>query len=497
MNFETTQKVDFTSKFSDFEVVNSEFTKCKCYILATGDNANGSDITEDALDKAIARREFDNKPIIAHLYNDPDTGEIRVGGHDSKVVITNESIEFVNECIPFGVIPESANVHKERVLEPDGITTNTYAVGDILLWTGRYNIMDAADSGDIYFNQSCEIGINTYHYKDNDIFAIDDFTFSACCLLNRSSDASKNVLPCFPSCKVEKIGNFALNETKFKQNFELMLKKLKQYESGDKSVQDKDKNFKKEEKTVMNRESLLEALKAFTYENAIGEAVARYALIDVAENSVGLIDRQDNKVYSVKFAESEDGAIVFDFENAVECSFATKEKVEDDFDYAGEIIVANETSAKVKENEFSTRIADAMKKEMDKFNAQINELSNAYEDLKKQYEIASDKLAQYEAADAQRKAEQHEADVEALYEKFAKKINRVPEFLCYRADRKNVEKDIETIEAELTVIAGKAAMNKAQSFSYTPTVSGVKEFEERDELAYTNRYGNLFAKFTK
>jgi len=239
----------------------------------------------------------------------------------------------------------------------------------------------------------------------------------------------------------------------------------------------------------MNRESLLEALKAFTYENTVGETVTRYALVDANENSVGLIDRQDNKVYSVKFAESEDGAIVFDFENAVECSFATREKVEDDFDFAAEIEVA-------KEGEFSAKVADTIQKEMEKFNAQIDELSKAYEDLKKEYAVAAEKLAQYEAADEQRKAEQHEADVEALYEKFAKKINRVPEFLCYRADRKNVEKDIETIEAELTVIAGKAAMNKAQSFSYTPTVSGIKEFEEKDTLAYTDRYGNLFAKFT-
>ena len=71
------------------------------------------------------------------------------------------------------------------------------------------------------------------------------------------------------------------------------------------------------------------------------------------------------------------------------------------------------------------------------------------------------------------------------------------QFLCYRADRKNIEKDTETIEAELTVIAGKAAMNKAQTFSYVPTTSGVKEIKESNELAYTDRYGDLFAKFIK
>lgn len=493
MNFETIQKVDFTSKFSDFEVINSEFTKCRCYALASGDNANGSDITDSAIDKAIARNEFYNKPIVAHLYKDPNNNNAyRVGGHDSKVVISDEGIEFINECVPFGTIPESANIHKEKVLEPDGVTYNTYLVMDVILWTGRYNIMDAAYNGDIYFNESCEISINDYHYKDNGILAIDDFTFSALCLLNRSDNKEDNVLPCFPSCRVEKIQSFSLDETQFKQNFELMLEKLKSYDTGDKSVQDNNNNFEKEDKTVMDKAKIMEALAAFTYENAVGETVARYAVIDIAENSVGLIDRQDNKAYSVNVAET-DEQIVFDFDNAVECSFTIKDKAEEDFDYAGEIALA----IKANEKDFSEEVATQMQKEMETFNAQIEEMTKAYTELKAQYDVASEKLAQYEAADEKRKAEQHEAEVEALYEKFAKKINRVPEFLCYRADKKNVEKDIETIEAELTVIAGKAAMNKAQTFSYVPTTSGVKDFKESDNLAYTDRYGDLFAKFTK
>ena len=154
------QTLDFTSKFSDFAIVNSEFTKCKCYMLASGDNANGSDITDESIDKAIARGEFYNKPVVAHLFKDEETGKYRVGGHDSKWVISAEGIEIINECIPFGVIPESANIRKEVVMEPDGLTTNTYLVADILLWTGRYNIMDAAYSDDIYFGQSCELSVN-------------------------------------------------------------------------------------------------------------------------------------------------------------------------------------------------------------------------------------------------------------------------------------------------------------------------------------------------
>ena len=37
------------------------------------------------------------------------------------------------------------------------LALNTYLVMDVILWTGRYNIMDAAYDGDIYFNESCEI----------------------------------------------------------------------------------------------------------------------------------------------------------------------------------------------------------------------------------------------------------------------------------------------------------------------------------------------------
>lgn len=476
--------IEMTAKLSNFSVINKDFTRCRCNVFYTGRNRNYSDITKEALQKFINRKGYANVPVVAHLYKGDD-GKLRVGGHDSKIILSEEGIEFINECVPFGVIPEDCNPSMDLIIEKSGEQREYFSV-DIILWTHRYPIMDAAFSDEIYFNQSMEITLETFYEDDDGYTVIDDFTMSALCLLNKSMNRENNVEPAFESSMVKK---FSINEEQFKKNFELMLEELKSYGSDIKSIQNKE-NYKKEEDTNMDKEKILNALSAVTYENTLNETVSRYGLIDMSETAVGLIDRQDNKVYSVKFAESEDGAIVFDFENAVECSFATREKVEDDFDFAAEIEVA-------KEGEFSAKVADTIQKEMEKFNAQIDELSKAYEDLKKEYAVAAEKLAQYEAADEQRKAELHEAEIEALYEKFAKKIGRVPEFLCYRADRTNVEKDCETVEAELTVIAGKAAMNKSQAFSYAPTVSGVKEFEEKDALAYTDRYGNLFAKFTK
>ena len=478
--------IEMTAKLSNFSVINKDFTRCRCNVFYTGRNRNYSDITKEALQKFINRKGYANVPVVAHLYKGDD-GKLRVGGHDSKIILSEEGIEFINECVPFGVIPEDCNPSMDLIIEKSGEQREYFSV-DIILWTHRYPIMDAAFSDEIYFNQSMEITLETFYEDDDGYTVIDDFTMSALCLLNKSMNREDNVEPAFESSMVKK---FSINEEQFKKNFELMLEELKSYGSDIKSIQNKE-NYKKEEDTNMDKEKILNALSAVTYENTLNETVSRYGLIDMSETAVSIIDRQDNKAYSINFVET-DGEIVFDFDNAVECSFTTKEKVEDDFDYAAEI----ETAKAVKDNEFSAKIAEAMQKEMDKFNAQVEELSKSYDELKKQYDLNAEKLAQYEAADAQRKAEQHEAEVEALYEKYAKKIGRVPEFLCYRANRANIEKDTETIEAELTVIAGKAAMNKSQSFSYTPTVSGVKEFEERDALAYTDRYGNLFAKFTK
>lgn len=483
--------IEMTAKLSNFSVINKDFTRCRCNVFYTGRNRNYSDITKEALQKFINRKGYANVPVVAHLYKGDD-GKLRVGGHDSKIILSEEGIEFINECVPFGVIPEDCNPSMDLIIEKSGEQREYFSV-DIILWTHRYPIMDAAFSDEIYFNQSMEITLETFYEDDDGYTVIDDFTMSALCLLNKSMNREDNVEPAFESSMVKK---FSINEEQFKKNFELMLEELKSYGSDIKSIQNKE-NYKKEEDTNMDKEKILNALSTVTYENALNETVSRYGLIDMSETAVGIIDRQDNKVYSVKFAESEDGEIVFDFDNAVECSFTTKEKVEDDFNYANEITMASEVSAKAKENEFPERIAVQMQKELEKFTTQIDEMTNAYNELKKQYDLSAEKLAQYEAADAKRKAEEHKAEVEALYEEFAKKINRVPEFLVYRADEKNIEKDIETIKAELTVIAGKAAMSKSQAFSYTPTVSGIKEFKESNELAYTDRYGNLFAKFMK
>ena len=494
MNFEKIQRVNFISKFSDFEIVNSEFTRCRCYVLASGDNANGSDITEEAIDKAIARKEFFNKPIVAHLICNND-GSYKVGSHDSKVVLTNDGIEVINECVPFGTIPESANIRKERVLEPDGITYNNYLVMDIILWTGRYNIMDAAYSDNIYFNQSVEINVNTCHYKNNGVLAIDDFTFSACCLLGRSDDPADNHRPCFPSCRVEKISTYSFNETQFKQNFELMLEKLKSYSAGNVSVQD---NTTKKEESKLDFQNVINAISS----EKIADDVSRYTVVGCNETEITVFDKTDYGFYTVKYTveNTEDvEKIVFDFNNRKEMGVTVSDVSDDNFDVKSEFTSAIERATKdsvdyaVKKAraDFDLEKIEAVKEITDKYEALIAEFNV----LKTDKERADAKLAEYAKAEQMAKAEAHKNEIDAVIDRYADKLGTNPDYLIYKTTV-DYSKEAKDVDLDMLVLLGKASMGAKATFSYQPqkAVWGANFSANNEVSDTTGRYGDLFDK---
>ena len=484
------ETLTFTSKFTDFEIVSKEFTKCRCYALASGDNVNGSDITMSAIDKAISRGEFYNKPIVAHLYKDEDDGSWRVGGHDSKWVITNTSMEVVNECIPFGTIPESANVHKEEVLEADGITTNTYVVMDILLWTGRFNIMDAAYSDDVYFNQSCELSINEYHYKENDVLAIDDFTFSALCLLNKSDDNSKNVRPCFGSCRVEKIKNFSVNEGSFKKNYELLLEDLKKFSIDNKATKTESNPQKGEFKMDLTKFTTL--LSEIKY----GDDCQKYSLLGANEENIYVADREDSKLYSVGYADTEDGVIInWDTKKEADITYTEKAENEENSTFSNILKDFEDDFNKKFEKEFDAKLETKVKEISDDAESRLSEMKEKYSDIQNSYAVAKEKLDKFEAIEAEKAKENHINAVKETLERFEKKIGKTPEFIYYKAKVDYEKVDIDAMEKELTLMTGDILMNKKdtnKTFSYNPTSTNVKTVTENET---SSRYGNLLDEF--
>lgn len=470
--------IDTTAKFSNFQVINKDFTRCRCNIFYTGRNRNRSDITEEALNNLIARKGYANVPVVAHLMKDSD-GNYRVGGHDSKIILSNEGIEIIDECVPFGVIPEDCNPSMDLIMERSGEQRKYFSV-DVILWTHRYPIMEATYSDEIYFNQSMEVVYDNYDFDEDGYVVVKDFSLSALCLLNRSLNADENVEPCFESSAVKK---FSINEDTFKKNFEIMLEKLKSYELEDYSIQKNNSKNKQKEERTMDFSKITEKLSAYTYENTIGETVSKYSLIDATETSIGVVDREDNKVYSFDCTEA-DGEIVIDMDSKTECSMTYKTIPENNaFDYSNEIILAQKT-----------REAELSKSFSDEYNAKIDEVTNAYAHLKADYDSMAAEYEKYKAADEARIEKEKHTQIDAIVDKYAKKIGRLPKFLCYRA-KIDYSKSAAEIENELILMAGEAMMDTSkQNFSYNPTITSVPG-TKGEKYSHSDRYGNLFDKF--
>ena len=479
--------IDMTAKFTNFKVINKDFTRCRCNVFYTGRNRNYSDITEDALQKFIARKGYANVPVVAHLMKDDD-GKYYIGGHDSKIVIDNNGIELVNECVPFGVIPEDCNPSMDLITERSGEQRKYFSV-DIILWTHRYPIMEAAYSDEVYFNQSMEIFFEDYKY-DNDYVVVNDFSMSALCLLRRSLDPNENYEPCFESSRVKA---FSIDEDKFKQNFELMLEKLKQYESDGTTtaVQNNVTNEpNKEEEKFMDLEKLKSFLSTFT----VGEgenATEQYALINATENSFTVMDKHDGlRVYTVEYALDEDGNIAADWDGKVEKKFSVVDFETENAVSMSDLINFTEVIDKCAEEK-----AFSITEELTAtFNEDIKARDTAYTELNDKYTAATTRLSEYESAEAEAKRLAHKNEIDTIVADFAKKIGRSPKFLVYKAKLNADEVTTEQVMHDLTLMAGQEMVNKSASYSYQPQETNVASKND-DEV--TNRYGHLLDKHRK
>lgn len=192
--------IGFTGKVVPEKPVNDQMTLCKCYVMALGKNQNKTNISKEASDNALPS--LFNIPVVGHMYVDKDN-TCRMGGHDMALEKDEDgNYKFKVLTVPYGVVPQQDNVHYEEVEESDG-TRKTYLVADVILWTGRYPcLLDAKYSEDLYFAQSMEINPSKTS-KEDGFLNVEEYQYSALCLLGKSDDASKNIEPCFEQARVE------------------------------------------------------------------------------------------------------------------------------------------------------------------------------------------------------------------------------------------------------------------------------------------------------
>ncbi|MCM1277029.1 MAG: hypothetical protein NC299_16995 [Lachnospiraceae bacterium] len=425
------------AKVSDFSVLNSKFTRGRCRIMYTGRNRNYTDITEEALNKLIERKGYANVPVIAHLYKGDD-GKWRVGGHDSKFVITADGFEIIDETVPFGVIPEDCNPAFEEITEQSGEVKKYFCV-DIILWTHRYNIMDAAKSDELWFNQSMEININHCDYDRDDYCIIDDFDLSALCLLNHDPYNKENeVEPCFPSASVNKFG-----VDKFKQEFKDMYAEFNNFMKGEISL-----NIDKVKSTLDGK----------------------YFAVQVTDNAVIAAEKETFKVFSIPCTEnSENGEIVFDYDKAVEKFMSVSDKdtgfsVDAVKEYVSEYSNKALEAAKVK-------FADEAKKTSEEAVKNVLDLNNGLKAEAEMYKVkcaaAEELVAKYVKAEEDAKFAAHKADIDRLIGTYEEQLGLSIDFINYKK-AVDYSKSEDQVNKDLLIMLGqftRSGMGTVQKYS--------------------------------
>lgn len=455
------------SRLSDFSVLNSEFTRARCRVMYTGRNRNYTDITEEALEKLISRCGYANIPVTAHLYKGDD-GKWRVGGHDVDIVLRSDGdIDFVDQTVPFGVIPERCNPSFEDVTEKSGEVKRYFCV-DVILWTHRYNIMDAVKSDELWFNQSMEIKINHCTYDKDDYCVIDDFSLSALCLLNHDPYNRENeVEPCFPSASVTKFELY-----KFKKEFEILLDKYRKF------------NLEGECKMDFNQvKSKLDD---------------KYFALSCTPDVVVAMHKEEFELYEIPFKTNTDNSeVAFDYEKAVKKFVSVSDK-----DSGFSISTVKEYFESVKADvakgaekafaeKYEAEKGEVIKSLTDKF----NELSEKFAASQSELDKAKKVIETYKAAEQQAEIDKHKAEIDKVIKNYSAQLERNADFMIYRT-KIDYSKTCEQVEQDMLIMIGKqASMSATNGGTASFAFWGTNDQKPVTGKSAEGRYGDLFSGF--
>lgn len=462
---------------SSIKKLNPQFSLCDVLVCYHGDNRNMTSLPKKVIEDNLYS--IYGIPIVGEwIYKLDGTDEKSWGSHGGRIILDDKGIHFEQTTKPFGFVSKEAadNASWITITEKDGHTKNEYLkLSGCILWTDRYE--ESKTILDENFGQSMEIEFKKGHYRDDHYYEAEEFIFSALCILGTDCE------PCFESACIGR--HYELDS--FKKEFSLMLDEYRKSTT----------KPNKEEKKFMNLKKFTEILSAVK----IGESnVCKYRLLNVTDSKVFALDMEDYKPYGFDYAvtnEADVEDIVIDFNSKVEMSLSATDKITDEnfeeFSIQSEIdsvkndIFANDVPTKVDE------CTNLLKAEYEK---EIDELGASFKSLNEQYENATKELEKYKAKESLEKANQHKADVDALFERYASKLGKCAEFLVYKAKTKPEDVTLEEVSEKLTLMVGKYTMDnqKNKKFTYTPTETGVTG---RRNEAIENKYGHLLDKYIK
>jgi len=201
-----------STSFENITDLNSNFALASMKVAYVGQNRNLSDIPKEVIEDAIPS--MYNCPIVGRYIRDVDD----FGGHDCELITDKDNqIKLINATTPFGVVPESATYHFEKIADDNNVIHDYFIIDKVILWK-RQEGFDCIKSNK-NIGQSMEVDFLKYHVDDNNYLAADEIEFAAFCLLG------KDVEPCFEGASVQVFAN----SNDYQKQFILMCNELKQF----------------------------------------------------------------------------------------------------------------------------------------------------------------------------------------------------------------------------------------------------------------------------
>ena len=208
--------LDFDLRFQEIKELNPSFDVAKIAVAYHGLNRNHSDIPKEVFENAAPS--LFNIPVVGRYI--PEDNDF--GGHDIIVTEENGNQTIEVATVPFGVVPESANISWETITEDDG-TEHEYLMTDCVIWKRSYGYKKLVSQSK--WSQSMEITVNDFDLGEDNTMIIKDFTFCALCILGN------DIEPCFESANIQ--FSATPDNEEFKKNFSAMLSELKELATQD------------------------------------------------------------------------------------------------------------------------------------------------------------------------------------------------------------------------------------------------------------------------
>lgn len=472
---------------SSIKKLNPQFSLCDILVCYHGDNRNYTSVQKKIVENNLYS--IYGIPIIGEwIYKLDGTDEKTWGSHGGRIIIDDEGIRFEQTTKPFGFVSKEAadNASWVTITEKDGHTQHEYLkLSGCILWTDRYE--EAKTVLDKNYGQSMEIEIHKGHYREDHYYEIEEFIFSALCILGTDCE------PCFESACIGR--HYELDS--FKQEFSRMLDEYKKFQNKN--------DLKTKGVNKMDFTKFTEELSKEKCSN--DDKICKYRLLNVDDVKVYVLDVEDYKPYSFNYAMPKDEEtnteyLVIDYESKVEMSLSATDKIEQDgfneFSIKDEIKSEIEKFSAVQKIETEKKISEVSEELSLNFKNEFDKLKEVYDTVSNANTILQSKVDSYEKKEKELEAEQHRQEIDALIDSYSSKLGRYSSYLVYKSNiETHYTKTREQVEQDLIIMAGKYLTSKENSFNknfyYTPNVAGVINKKPND--AITERYGNLLDKY--